>query len=250
VTAELPSFGLDAYADLLQGLARNGYAFGLVAELPSLPSQRTALLRHDVDLDPPSTLPMAEREAELGIAATYYLPLTQHFNPFEPVHRDAIRALRDLGHEVGLHYDMRTYPHDERAAREHLAWELDVLARVAGAPIRTLCMHQPHRGHDDPFRSLPGLVHPHDPRLQAELLYVSDSCRAWRDASLLRALSDAPPRRLLLNTHAELWLDASVEQPLDYLDEVLLPLSVGRVQAALEREADAWRGHASARARA
>ncbi len=246
VPAELPAFGIDAYARLLGELRAAGYAFAPVAELPRLGAAPTVLLRHDVDLDPQATLPLARREAELGIAATYYVPLTQHFNALEAANRAALRELRALGHELGLHYDMRTYPEDPAAARAHLDWELDLLARLADAPVRTLCMHQPHRGHPDPFRSLPGLVHPHDPALQAGLTYVSDSCRAWRDATLLSALGPEPPARLLLNTHPELWLDAGVAAPLDYLERVLVPLGIERVRAAYAEEARAWRGHASA----
>lgn len=248
--AGLPRFDLDEYEELLVRLRAAGYDFAPLADLPALAPAPAALLRHDVDLDPPSTLPMAEREAALGIAATYYVPLTQHFNVLDPLHRDAVRELRALGHEIGLHYDMRTYPEPPDAARAHLDWELDVLAAVAGAPVRTLCMHQPHRGHPDPFRSLPRLVHPHDPALQDGLLYVSDSCRAWRDASLLRAFGEARPSRLLLNVHPELWLDGDVEEPLAYVDDVLLPGALERARTAIEQEAVAWRGHATAKAHA
>jgi hypothetical protein len=252
VHAQLPRFGIDAYRSLLVALRDAGYAFAPVADLPILGAERAVLLRHDVDLDPPSTLPMAECEAEEGIVATYYVPLTQHFNALAPLHRGAIRRLRELGHEIGLHYDMRTYPLDPAEARAHLEWEIGILEAVSGGPVRTLCMHQPHRGHPDPFRQLPGLVHPHDPALQSGLLYVSDSCRAWRDASLLRALGEGgeEPARLLLNAHPELWLEEAVEEPADYLEQVVLPLGLERARSWFEDEALAWRGHATAQARA
>jgi len=244
----LPQFGIEAYDELLGRLRAAGCAFAPIADLPTLSPERTVLLRHDVDLDPPSTLPMAECEARRGIVATYYMPLTQHFNALDPVHRDAIRTLRSLGHDVGLHYDMRTYPAGEQAARAHLDWELGILTEIVGAPVRTLCMHQPHRGHPDPFRSLPGLVHPHDPSLQQDMVYVSDSCRAWGDADALRNVLDGePPYRLLLNLHPELWLDAAVADPLDYLERVVRPRCLARTGDAIDAEVSAWRGHRSAR---
>jgi ribosomal protein S18 acetylase RimI-like enzyme len=84
-------------------------------------------------------------------------------------------------------------------------------------------MHQPHATIGDPFRELEAYVHPHDPRQAERLLYVSDSCRAWRDESLLRCFSAAPPDRLLLLIHPELWLDGAIEDRFEYLHRVLLP---------------------------
>ncbi len=240
----MPRFGVDAYAELLTRLRESGYRLAPVTALAD--PGPTVLLRHDVDLDPPSTLAMAEREAQLGVAATYYVPLTQHFNVLDPVQRDAIRQLAALGHEIGLHYDMRTYPLKPAAAREHLDWELETLAAVAQTEVRTLCMHQPHRGHEDPFRSLPGLVHPHDPSLQDGLLYVSDSCRRWRDDSLLSAFTEERPSRLLLNFHPELWLDDSIDDSMSYLEQVVAPLGAERARAAILDEAEAWRNHPTA----
>lgn len=250
VTAALPRFGIDAYGDLLGRLRDSGYRLAPVTALTESSDERVALLRHDVDLDPPSTIAMAEREAELQAVATYYVPLTQHFNALATVNRTAIRQLAGLGHEIGLHYDMRTYPVERERALDHLRWEVAILSELAGGPVRTLCMHQPHRGHPDPFRSLPDLVHPHDPGLQHGLVYVSDSCRAWRDASLLDAFGDDPPPRLMLNTHPELWLDDSIDDPLRYLEDVVLAIGLGRARDAFEDEGLAWRGHATARARA
>lgn len=247
----LPEFSLDAYDRLLGRLADAGYAFAPVVDLLARPPERTVLLRHDVDLDPPSTLAMAECEAARGIVATYYVPLTVHFNALDRVNGVAIRRLHALGHHVGLHYDLRTYPEDPVGRRAHLDWEISVLEGVVGAPVRTISMHQPQvSGRADPFRSLPGLVHPHDPALQDGLVYVSDSARTWRDETLLRAFGDDPPRRLLLLVHPESWLDASVEDPIEYVEQVLLPLRIQRARDACDDEVTAWRGHDTARARA
>ncbi len=245
----LPEFGVEAYDRLLGDLLDAGYAFAPIADLPRLSSRRTVLLRHDVDLDPPSTLAMAEREAARGIVSTYYVPLTVHFNALDRVNGAAIRRLRELGHDVGLHYDLRTYPDEPAPQRAHLDWEIAILEGLTGASVRTICMHQPSLSPEDPFRSILGLVHPHDPALQDGVLYVSDSARAWRDDALLQALGDDPPARLLLLVHPESWLDPTIDDPIDYVEQVLLPLSIERARDAYEDEARAWRSHDTARAR-
>lgn len=247
----LPEFSLAAYDALLERLGEAGYAFAPIAELPELQAgQRTVLLRHDVDLDPPSTVAMAQCEAARGIVATYYVPLTVHFNALDRVNGAAIRELRALGHDVGLHYDVRTYPQEPDARRAHLDWEIGVLEGLTGAPVRTISMHQPTIGPPDPFLSGTGFVHPRDPALQENLLYVSDSARAWRDESLLRCFGADAPERLLLLVHPESWLDPSVADPIEYVERVLLPLSLQRARAAYEDEVRAWREHPTARARA
>lgn len=218
----LPTFDLHSYETLLVDLANSGYVFCKVSEVRNGPSGRVVFLRHDVDAHIQGIEQMAVVEAPHGIQATYHIPLTLQFNPLYPDNQRILRQIRDLGHEIGLHYDMETYPTDPGQAREHLDWEVRILSEVVGEPIRTTCMHQPHKGQPDPFQEIADYVNPHDPRYREGLLYISDSCRAWRDESLLTCFGPNPPRRLLLNTHPELWLDGTVVDRVMYLDKVLI----------------------------
>lgn len=220
---DLPAFGVEDYERLLVGLADAGHTLRPVSEMPLGGAGRSAYLRHDVDLHVPGIERMAEVEAALGARSTWLVLLTQHYNPMHPDNRSVLRHLSRLGHEVGLHYDLTTYPVDDTAAREHLQWEVSLVSRIVGAPVRCISMHQPYEGRDDVFRSASGYVHPHDPAHGDDLVYVSDSCRAWRDESLLDSLRPDGPRRLLLLTHPELWLDGSVTDRTTYLETVLRP---------------------------
>lgn len=242
----LPEFGLPAYRDLIERLLGTGYRFRPVSALaePVAAGERVAYLRHDVDFFLDGADMMAEVEAACGVRATYYVLLSGHYNPMQSANRRLLRRLIALGHEVGLHYDLTEYPSDAAAASAQLEREVAILSHAVGAPIRTLSMHQPFTGLPDPFREVDGLVHPHDPRLQAELRYVSDSCRAWRDDHLLDAFSPSPPRRLLLLTHPELWFDPSIDSRDEYLDRVVRP----RGGRAFDRYCDTtvreiWRTH-------
>jgi hypothetical protein len=218
----LPTFDLHSYEALLGDLGSNGYTFRKVSEMKNEPNGQVVFLRHDVDLHIPGIEQMAMVEAVRGIQATYYIPLTLHFNPLYPDNQRILRQIRDLGHEIGLHYDMETYPTDPKQARKHLDWEVNILSEVAGEPIRTICMHNPHKGQPDPWQEIADYVNPHDPRFREGLLYVSDSCRAWHDESLLTCFGPNPPRRLLLLTHPELWLDGTVGDRMQYLDQILM----------------------------
>src|SRR5205823_7026515 len=110
---------------------------------------RSVYLRHDIDLHLPGVERMAEVEAVLGARSTYFVLLTQHYNPLYPENLAILRQIRDLGHEIGLHYDLTTYPQDDAGAREHLAWEARLLSSIVDAPVRCITMHQPYEGRDD-----------------------------------------------------------------------------------------------------
>lgn len=217
----LPRFDISDYADFLQALRDAGWSFGLVRDMATDPRSHLAFMRHDVDFHLTGIEAIAEAEADHGVRSTWYVLLTGPYNPMSGPSGRVLRRLVDLGHDIGLHYDLSIYPTDPAEAEERLHWAAGTLATLVGEPVRTICMHQPGLGGTDPFLELEPYVHPHGPHFQSEMLYVSDSCRAWRDHSILSALGADAPQRLLLNTHAELWLDGSISDRLEYLERVV-----------------------------
>ncbi len=218
----MPSFSLSNYKHLIDALGREGFAFRTVSEMESGESA-SVYLRHDIDFSIRLCLPMAELENELGVRSTYYVLLKGPYSLANEETKRALERIRNLGHEVGLHYDLSRYPEDEALWQRTLREEVGVLEGLVGEPIRTVTLHEPHRAKQDPFREGSEWVHPHNSRFQEGLLYVSDSCRAWRDETLLQAFGDSPPERLLLLTHPELWLDGDCADRFQYLEEVVLP---------------------------
>lgn len=239
----LPGFALTDYRGLVAELLSNGYVSRPVEQIARAPSdERSLFLRHDVDVHITGIDQIGRIEAELGAIATYYIPLTLPFNPFYPANAAILRELVEMGHHLGLHYDLSTYPEEAAAARERLDREAVALGEIVGVMPRTICMHNPSLRGEDRFRAVEGYVHPHDPRYADRLLYVSDSCRVWRDEELLRCLGEDPPRRLLLNTHPEFWL-GMVEQERDrFLEETLLEHTLEQHRAyVLDEIRSAWR---------
>jgi len=59
-----------------------------------------------------------------------------------------------------------------------------VVIDVIRQPVRTVGTREPFK-LPDPFFALEEYLHPQDPRLQTGLFFISDSCRLWRDESLL-----------------------------------------------------------------
>ena len=67
------------------------------AKNPNLPS---VILRHDVDLLPQNSLQTAIIENKLDIKYSYYFCIVKESN--QP---KIIEKIRDLGHEIGYHYE-------------------------------------------------------------------------------------------------------------------------------------------------
>ena len=244
----LPAFSLKSYITLLDDLAAVGYQFDRAGNIRRTDLNKIVFLRHDVDLYIPGIEEMALREAEHGLAATYYVPLTQHFNPLYPENRSILKKICKLGHEIGLHYDLETYPVSPSATREHLAWEVAILSNLVEQPVKSICMHQPHKGTQDPFLEIDDYINPNDPRYHKNLLYVSDSCRAWRDENLLSCFGSTPPQRLLLTTHPELWLDGTLVDRMQYLDKILMENGVRQPRDYFDHEVRrVWMTHPAPR---
>lgn len=219
----MPEFSVDGYGRLLDDLTARSVALHPVSAMPNPPDGPVAYLRHDIDLHVPGVERIAQLETDRGASATYFVMLTQHYNPLYPANRQILRLLVEMGHEIGLHYDLMTYPPDRAEAIAHLDWELDVLSTAVGCEVASISMHQPYEGRPDVLLESQKHLHPHDPRWAVGLTYVSDSCRAWRDESLLDFLdSTQTPRRLLLLTHPELWLDGEAVDRTAFLETSLL----------------------------
>lgn len=170
------------------------------------PSGPFCILRHDVDYSTTAALALAEQESERGVHATYFLlPNSLYYNLLDPQHAAVPRRLVELGHEVGLHYDVALFRQFERARMtEILQIQASLLETLSGTPVHSIAMHQPGVNVEDPLRHAGRFLNAYDNRFFREMPYISDSCRAWRDAAW-HVLSSALPDRFQLALHPINW---------------------------------------------
>jgi len=175
------SFDLTHYAEILEATKAGGYGF---AFFDAEPRPGTVILRHDVDLSLDAALRLAELEANVGAAATYFLMTRSEFyNLDSQSGEDAVDRLRRLGHRVGLH---AVWPYVDRDDRFDpvLAW------------------HNP----DPEYMREPveGLVNV----MEAPWVdvYRSDSNQHWRQGCPHEELAAGAFERLQLLTHPEIWV--------------------------------------------
>lgn len=209
-------FSLAHYRELLEAARAGGYRF---AFFDRTPKAGDLLLRHDVDLSLDAALRMAELEAGLGAAATYFLMTESEFyNLASPSAGRAIDRLRALGHRVGFHAVYPSTAFDPRLERV-LAWHNPEPAYMSAPVENAVNVMQEDFFHPDRYRS--------------------DSNQRWRRGCPHAALAAGEFEWLQLLVHPEIWvypgrtmretmlamLDAERERRLELLAEDRIDLS-------------------------
>ncbi|HEY0157016.1 MAG TPA: hypothetical protein VGF28_06945 [Thermoanaerobaculia bacterium] len=202
------SFDYATYWSLLSRISATHRIVRFADLLDGDPPAPFCILRHDVDYSPAAALRLAEQESGRGVGATYFLlASTSYYNLLAPEHAHVARTLVALGHEVALHYDVRSlvpFPPDDWPRL--LQAQATLLGELAGRPVTAVAMHQPALHGSDPFRGgNHGLLNAYDDRFTRDMTYVSDSCRAWRDREWAMLRDGAFPPRLHLALHPINW---------------------------------------------
>lgn len=197
----MKDFVLDKFENLLEKLLAQGFSFQRFDEFINTPEKRAVVLRHDVDRLPGNSLKTAQLEASLGICGSYYFRMVPcSYN------EEIIRAIADLGHEVGYHYETMDSARlkvkgerlkDKRIEKEEgsdrhieeayieFCENLEMLRKVV--PVKTVCMHGSPRSEFDnkdiwkkyDYRQLSIEGEPYFDVDFDEVFYLTDTGRRW-----------------------------------------------------------------------
>jgi hypothetical protein len=127
-------FTLKTYIKLLITIRNSGYSFKTIQDFVVNPSGKIVMLRHDSDIWPKNDLQMAIIENNMGISSTYYFRIPSTYN------ESIIRRIRDLGHEIGYHYeDLATYKGDYTLAIDSFKRNLEKIRELYD--VKTVSMH-------------------------------------------------------------------------------------------------------------
>ena len=230
-------FTIRKFSELLNAFLDKGYEFQTLEEFIHKPSAKVAILRHDVDRLPVSSLNTAKLENALGIRGTYYFRIVKHSN-----HPRIIEEVAALGHEIGYHYEDLTLSNGifEQAI---LSFEANLTYFRTFYPVKTICMHgSPVSKWDNrdlwkkySYRDYGIMAEPYFDLNFDEMLYLTDTGRRWngdkssvRDKilnkryndlkkglktsdNILQAISgDELPGKLMVTVHPQRWTDQVV----------------------------------------
>lgn len=200
-------FTYAAYRSLLSLLRQGSYAFTGYHDYQTHP--RCVILRHDIDNSLPQALRLAEIEAEEGVKSTWFVLLrTDFYNPASAASQKILRRIRELGHEIGLHFDEMAYAgedgigsHASSTTAELIVHEAGILADICGCPITTVSMHRPSKATSEADLKIPGMVNSYGQTFFHDFKYLSDSRRRWRE-SVEEIIRGGEYDRLHILTHA------------------------------------------------
>lgn len=207
IIQNLKSFTYPAYVELLEHLQSN-YELITAKEYDPKCDEPTVVVRHDVDWSLESALHMARLENDLGIQSTYFVLLScPTYNLFSEYGMDIIDEMLDLGHEIGLHYDIPIYNRrTEYAHVQLLEIEIASLERlIHGQKTSCISCHNTSILDYDPLRNV-WLKNLSD--FSQFDNFVHDANRIWIDKHL-QSLIDVTFKRHMLLTHPCLWSDDS-----------------------------------------
>jgi hypothetical protein len=201
---ELQMFKFEAYVKLLKWLKQRYQIIPFCEVTSKIDS--FLLLRHDIDASIKIALKMAKVERRLGVRSTYFVMFSNKlYNILERDNLEALRNLAELGHEIGLHYDVLAYEEYGPDLRRTLETEIALLERLSD---RKVCSIAPHNVSlmtgEDPFKNIAEYRNVYAPEFHQN--YVSDSCRAWYPRNLEELLNFKYEKVQLL-IHPFLWTE-------------------------------------------
>lgn len=180
-------FSYSQYRDMLQHALDRGFTFLFFTEFEPEQNNRTVLLRHDIDVSLEAASVMARIEKEMGIKATYFIRLNSTFyNPFGQRDYPLLREIRDLGHDIGLHFDPKFYVDNGLELIEGIRREREILSTALNMPIMALSQHRPFSLGMSNFDDERGVFdyYAYAPRFTEGCKYISESCQRWREGDL------------------------------------------------------------------
>lgn len=227
-------FTLTKYEEFLRAALAGGYRLTSFQDYLANDEGKVLMLRHDVDKKPLNSLRTAELQHNLGAKGTYYFRATK-----ESFNVEIIKKIRDLGHEIGYHYeDLTFFKGDAEKAIVHFEKWLNKLKELY--PVKTICMHgSPMSKWDNreiwkkyDYKSYGIIAEPYFDIDFDKVFYITDTGRQWdgnkvsvRDKvtssfdlsfhstdDLIAAFKENKmPDHIMQNIHPQRWTNNSME---------------------------------------
>lgn len=180
-------FTLTVYKSLLESAIRAGYTLTSYEDyiLNGHNYTKVFILRHDVDDLPDNSVQTAIIETELGAKGSYYFRVVK-----KSLHPDCILKIKELGHEIGYHYeDMALNNGDTEKSYEHFKEKLAMFRTFY--PVKTICMHgSPLSKWDNKllwktynYRESGIIGEPYFDIDFTKVLYITDTGRQWNNTT-------------------------------------------------------------------
>lgn len=195
-------FTYAGYANMISLLRDNGYA--ICGYNDWMKYDKCVILRHDEDSSLGYSLNFAEFEQRLGVKSTYFIMLsTDHYNISSAKNTLLLRDIKNMGHDIGLHFDEARYA----AAQSHkmdilqaVEEEIAIMTKITDIQVSAVSMHMPSRETLDANYEFKNAINSYSQTFFKDFKYLSDSSCHWREPVIDIIKSNAY-KRLHILTH-------------------------------------------------
>lgn len=217
---QLPVFSPKGYSTVLKHAIAEGYSFVTFSEKDhaSHSNNKLCLMRHDIDTSLKCALEMGEIEAELGVSATYFLMLrSPAYNLFSRYAFDVINRLKELGHEIALHFDAAHPAAINRDLSDAVLEDVGILSILSKAEVKTVSFHQPSADILKGELEIHSLINTYNKSQLEDWYYCSDSNRVWKEHNALSVFEDNRYSKIQILIHPIWWMysDKKIEDAWD-----------------------------------
>lgn len=196
----------ESHYKLLLKTAKKNYVF---EKFGNKSKKQHIILRHDVDLSVHRSLALAKIEKKFNVISTYFFRLRSEFyNIFEKSILSRIKEIMNLGHEIGLHFDLSFYENKTRnEIINNLKWEKKILSELLDIEISVFSFHNPDMGNALSIQDyrFGGMINTYGKKFQKSYHYISDSNGYWRYLRLYDLLEKANKKQIQILIHPEWW---------------------------------------------
>ena len=199
-------FTLKNYSRLL-AIAKEIYSFSFFLENREY-TEKTILLRHDIEFSVPIALQMAKIENSLGIKATYFIQLHGDFyNGLEAQTHKQIKEIKSLGHQIALHFDAHFWDvSKEEELEKYLQIDKDTFEKYFGIEPQVFSFHNNNTFTMSCIKATyAGMINVYENKYKNEFGYCADSTGYWRYEVLENRLKEAEDRVLQVLIHDGMW---------------------------------------------
>ena len=198
-------FTLEHYREILQRITATHKTLSFAQAVPLgsdlLTHEPFVIMRHDVEFSVDDALRLARLDHQAGVRSSFFLQLGSDYNIFEPEAAAQVQEILDLGHDIGLHYDINLLEQSSTDPAALARRMIDLMESFWSTRTVAVSPHMPMRSGRR--LEIPGVVDAYDPLFFTKLKYISDSTQVWREG-VVTSLLDRHERIQLL-THEYYW---------------------------------------------
>ncbi len=208
------SFQFTHYRFILKSFIDNNYDVVSFRDFDIRKPKKYVIVRHDIDSSIERALELAKFENQLGVKTSYFIRLhSKMYNPFEYRTYAQLKEIKNLGHEIGLHFETLDFDNVFHEGLKNIFLrEKSCLEQILNIKVETVSQHgdfsEIGRDYEKFFKMLSvkelGIKRQaYEDRFFKKIKYVSDSLGVWRNSCPCKLVNACNQLQILF--HPDYW---------------------------------------------